>query len=106
MNKTEQKRDVFIAIADPTRRKLIRLLASAEELPLHDLTEHFQMGRTAVSKHLAILKEADLVSNRKSGRETRYRLNPEPLEEVKDWLSFYEQFWNEKAKRLRKLLEE
>lgn len=106
MNKTEQKRDVFIAIADPTRRKLIRLLANAEEMPLHDLTEHFQMGRTAVSKHLAILKEADLVSHRKSGRETRYRLNPEPLQEVKDWLSFYEQFWNDKAKILRRILEE
>ncbi|WP_026908790.1 ArsR/SmtB family transcription factor [Paucisalibacillus globulus] len=106
MNSTDQKRDVFIAIADPTRRKLIHLLADVEELPLHELTIQFQMGRTAVSKHLSILKEADLVTNRKIGRETRYRLNPAPLQEVKDWLSFYEKFWNEKALLLKNILEE
>ena len=106
MNTTDQKHDVFVAIADPTRRKLIRLLAGAEELPLHELTPHFQMGRTAVSKHLAILKEADLVFNRKTGRETKYRLNPAPLQEVKDWLSFYEEFWNERAMLLKEILED
>lgn len=106
LNNTYQERDVFIAIADPTRRKLIRLLADAEELPLHELTTQFQMGRTAVSKHLAILKEADLVTNRKLGRETRYRLNAAPLQEVKDWLSFYENFWNERAIILKNILEE
>ncbi|WP_085993392.1 ArsR/SmtB family transcription factor [Oceanobacillus senegalensis] len=106
MNNTHQKRDVFVAIADPTRRKLIRLLADSEELPLHELTAQFQMGRTAVSKHLTILKEADLVTNRRLGRETRYRLNPAPLKEVKDWLSFYEKFWNERAVLLKNLLEE
>ena len=64
------------------------------------------MGRTAVSKHLAILKEADLVTNRKLGRETRYRLNAAPLQEVKDWLSFYEEFWSERAILLKNILEE
>lgn len=106
MNKTKQKRDVFVAIADPTRRKLIRLLADEEELPLHELTAHFQIGRTAVSKHLTILREADLVENRKLGRETRYRLNPAPLEEVKDWLSFYDKFWRDRAVLLKNILEE
>lgn len=106
LNSTDQKRDVFVAIADPTRRKLIRLLAEGEELPLHELTNQFQMGRTAVSKHLTILKEAELVTNRKIGRETRYRLNPEPLQEVKDWLAFYEKFWNERAILLKNILEE
>jgi DNA-binding transcriptional ArsR family regulator len=103
---TYQKHDVYVAIADPTRRKIIRLLADAEELPLHQLTAQFQMGRTAVSKHLAILKEADLVTNHKLGRETRYRLNPAPLQEVKDWLSFYENFWNDRAKILKTILED
>ena len=106
MNNTEQRRDVFVAIADPTRRKLIRILADAEELPLHELTNQFKMGRTAVSKHLAILKEADLVINRKQGRETRYRLNAAPLHEIKDWLAYYEQFWNERALILKNILEE
>ncbi|AOV06864.1 ArsR/SmtB family transcription factor [Sporosarcina ureilytica] len=106
MNSTVQKRDVYIAIADPTRRKLIHLLAESEELPLYELTPHFEIGRTAVSKHLAILREADLVTNRKVGRETRYQLNAAPLQEVKDWLSFYEKFWNERAAILKNILEE
>jgi DNA-binding transcriptional ArsR family regulator len=62
-------------------------------------------NRTAASKHLAILKAADLVIDRKMGRETRYRLNVDPLEEVKDWVSFYEKFWNERAALLKNLLE-
>lgn len=99
-------RDVFDAIADPTRRRLIRLLAEAEEIPLHELTEQFPMGRTAVSKHLTILKEAGLVADRKVGRETRYRLNASPLREVQDWVAHYSKFWNENLRRLSRLLEE
>ncbi|MFC7686233.1 ArsR/SmtB family transcription factor [Ureibacillus sp. GCM10028918] len=106
MNDKNQDRDVFTAIADPTRRTLLRLLADAEELPLHELTPHFQMGRTAVSKHLAILREAGLVADRKVGRETRYRLNAAPLQEIKDWVSFYEKFWYEKVALLKDLLGE
>ncbi|WP_082232825.1 ArsR/SmtB family transcription factor [Halobacillus massiliensis] len=106
MNQTQRERDVFVAIADPTRRKLIRLLAESDELPLYELTTHFQMGRTAVSKHLTILKKANLVVDRKKGRETRFKLNPEPLQEVKDWLAFYEKFWNESAAKLKSILEE
>lgn len=101
LNENKQERDVYIAIADPTRRELLRLLADAEELPLHELTSHFNMGRTAVSKHLTILKEAQLVTDRKVGRETRYRLNAAPLQEIQDWVSFYEKFWNEKVMLLK-----
>ncbi|MBS4175063.1 metalloregulator ArsR/SmtB family transcription factor [Bacillus sp. FJAT-49736] len=106
MSEKQNERDVYIAIADPTRRKLLRLLADVEELPLHELTSQFQMGRTAVSKHLAILKEVGLVADRKVGRETRYRLNAAPLKEIKDWVSFYEKFWNDRIVLLKKLLEE
>ena len=106
MNEKSQVRDVYDAIADPTRRKLLRMLADVEELPLHEITVHFQMGRTAVSKHLAILKDADLVIARKVGRETRYRLNPTPLKEIQDWVSFYEGFWKERIAKLNLLLEE
>jgi len=106
LNEKSQVRDVYDAIADPTRRKLLRMLADVEELPLHEITVHFQMGRTAVSKHLAILKEADLVIARKVGRETRYRLNPTPLKEVQDWVSFYEGFWKDRIAKLNLLLEE
>lgn len=105
---TEKKtdRDVYEAVADPTRRKLLRLLADAEELPLYKLTAQFEMGRTAVSKHLTTLKEAGLVKDRKVGRETRYRINAAPLKEIKDWVSFYEKFWTERVTHLKKMLEE
>ncbi|QSO46721.1 ArsR/SmtB family transcription factor [Alicyclobacillus mengziensis] len=106
MNDTNQVRDVYVAVADPTRRELLRLLADADELPLHDLTVHFPMGRTAVSKHLAILKDADLVTHRRVGRETRYRLNPAPLKQIQDWLAFYSKFWTTNMLRLNQLLEE
>lgn len=99
-------RDVYSAVADPTRRRLLHLLADADELPLHEMTARFGMGRTAVSKHLAILKEAGLVVDRKVGRETRYHLNPAPLREIQAWVSFYERFWSERIDRLKELLEE
>ncbi|MED0680932.1 metalloregulator ArsR/SmtB family transcription factor [Aneurinibacillus thermoaerophilus] len=106
MSENNPLRDVFDAIADPTRRRLIRLLAEAGELPLHRLTESFPMGRTAVSKHLRILKEAGLVVDRKVGRETRYRLNALPLKEIQDWVAFYSVFWSANMSRLNQFLEE
>ncbi|MFG0214633.1 ArsR/SmtB family transcription factor [Brevibacillus porteri] len=106
MSENNQLRDVFAAIADPTRRRLIHLLAEAEELPLHELTSQFPMGRTAVSKHLTILKEAGLVLDRKVGRETRFRLNASPLKEIQDWVAFYSKYWSMNMLRLNHLLEE
>jgi DNA-binding transcriptional ArsR family regulator len=106
VSENNQLRDVFDAIADPTRRRLIRLLAEAKEIPLHELTTQFQMGRTAVSKHLTILKEAGLVLDRKVGRETLFRLNVAPLREIQDWVAFYSKFWSANFLRLNQLLEE
>ncbi|MDG0792206.1 metalloregulator ArsR/SmtB family transcription factor [Cohnella ginsengisoli] len=106
MSDKNQLRDVFDAIADPARRRLIRLLAEAEEIPLHELTEQFSMCRTTVSKHLTILKDAGLVVYRKVGRETRYRLNASPLREVQDWVAHHSKFWNGNLRRLSQLLEE
>jgi DNA-binding transcriptional ArsR family regulator len=99
-------RDVYSAVADPTRRQLLRMLADADELSLHEMTAAFAMGRTAVSKHLAVLKEAGLVVDRKVGRETRYRLNAAPLREIQEWISFYDRFWADRIDRLKALLEE
>lgn len=102
----EAERDVFTAIADANRRKILRLLADMEEMPLHELTMHFDIGRTAVSKHLTILKEARLVTSRKVGRETRYRLSAKPLKEVRNWVAFYENFWSERLVNLNDVLEQ
>jgi DNA-binding transcriptional ArsR family regulator len=99
-----QKHDIFQAIADPSRRKMLRLLAD-KELPVTVISTHFPMSRTAVSKHLRILSETKLVSVEKVGRETRYRLQPEALREVQQWLSFYEQFWDNKLSMLKHLVE-
>ncbi|QJC53739.1 helix-turn-helix transcriptional regulator [Paenibacillus albicereus] len=104
MSANGPQRDVFEAIADPTRRRLIQMLAAKEEIPLHELTAPFAMGRTAVSKHLAILKEAGLVVDRKVGRETRFRLNAAPLREVQDWAAYTSTFWSANMARLNQLL--
>ncbi|MED3761660.1 metalloregulator ArsR/SmtB family transcription factor [Peribacillus frigoritolerans] len=99
-----EKHDVFQAIADPTRRKVLQLLAEGD-LPISEITSHFSMSRTAIAKHLHILAEAELVSGRKVGREKRFRLQPEPLAELKQWLSFYDQFWDNKLSILKHVIE-
>lgn len=99
------KHDVFQAIADPTRRELLSLLAD-KEMPVTVISGHFPISRTAVSKHLHILEEAGLVSERKVGRETRYMLQPEPLLELKKWLSYYDRFWDNKLAVLKRIVEE
>lgn len=106
MKEKSTTRDVYDAVADPSRRKILDLLANVAEMPLHELTVHFQIGRTAVSKHLTILKDAGLVISRKVGRETRYRLNAAPLQEIQDWVTYYTKFWNEKIMLLHQLLQE
>ncbi|MDT2262902.1 metalloregulator ArsR/SmtB family transcription factor [Paenibacillus larvae] len=98
------KHDVFQAIADPTRRQLLKLLGE-QEMSVTVISRHFPMSRTAVSKHLRVLADAGLVKDRKVGRETRYRLEPEPLLELKRWLSYYEQYWDNKLSVLKHLVE-
>ncbi|MFS0820447.1 ArsR/SmtB family transcription factor [Bacillus sp. 1P02SD] len=104
MAESAQKYDVFQAIADPTRREVLRLL-SKKELPISEITSHFSMSRTAVAKHLHILSEANLVSGQKVGREKRYRLQPESFSELHEWLSYFDQFWNNKLSMLKHIAE-
>ncbi|WP_134687552.1 ArsR/SmtB family transcription factor [Brevibacillus migulae] len=98
------KHDVFQAIADPTRRRMLTLLAD-KEMPIAAISECFPITRTAVNKHLHVLSDAGLVSSKKVGRETRYRLQPEPLIEIKQWLDFFEQYWDEKLLALKMFVE-
>ncbi|MBS4207041.1 metalloregulator ArsR/SmtB family transcription factor [Bacillus sp. FJAT-50079] len=100
MTAPARKYDVFQAIADPTRRKVLRLL-SEKELAVSEITSHFSISRTAIAKHLHILTEAELVRGRKVGRERRYCLQPEPLTELQQWLSYYERFWENKLSKLK-----
>jgi len=96
--------NVFNAIADPTRRALIDLLGDREQ-PVSSLCEKFEMTQPAISQHLRVLRTAGLVDERRSGRQRIYRLNPEPLKEVSDWVNKYEHFWQKKLEALGQFLE-
>lgn len=91
---------LFHAIADPTRRGLIALLAMAEQ-PVNRLAEPFAMSRPAISQHLRILREARLVTERKLGRERYYRLEAAPLRAVSEWVGQYDRFWREQPSSRR-----
>ncbi|MFT9847758.1 ArsR/SmtB family transcription factor [Aneurinibacillus sp. REN35] len=98
------KHDVFQAIADPTRRRLLKLLAD-KEMPIAAIAECFPLSRTAINKHLHVLSDAGLVSSQKVGRETRYKLQPDPLVELKHWLSFFERYWENRLSALKEYVE-
>ncbi|UOQ84567.1 ArsR/SmtB family transcription factor [Gracilibacillus salinarum] len=101
---TAATQEVFQAIADPTRREVLRLLADKERT-ISEMTTHFPVSRTAVVKHLQVLSEAQLISGEKRGREKVYRIHAEPLEEVSQWLSYFEQFWQNKLSLLQHIVE-
>lgn len=100
----EAGHDVFQAIADPTRRSLLKLLAN-KEMSIASITDCYPISRTAVNKHLQVLSDAQLVSSQKVGRETRYKLQPEPLLELQDWLAFFEGYWANKLFALKEYVE-
>jgi DNA-binding transcriptional ArsR family regulator len=79
--------DVFAALADPTRRQVVRSLAGREAVTASGLAGELPMTRQAIAKHLAALERAGLVAPRREGRETRYRLTPEPLEQAIAWMT-------------------
>jgi DNA-binding transcriptional ArsR family regulator len=92
--------DSFDAIADPTRRKLIELLTEGER-PAGELAAQFDISFPAISQQLRILSEAGLVQARREGRKQVYRLNPESLDPVAEWLTQYAtNFWKKKLNRL------
>ncbi len=97
--------DVFQAIADPTRREIIDLLAG-QSMPVNDVAEKFEMSRPAVSKHIKILNECGLVVIRKEGRKRYCRADTRKLQEVMEWANRYRKFWNEKLDALEALLAE
>jgi len=101
----QSKHDVFQAIADPNRRKLLKLLMN-KEMPIADITKNFTISRTAVNKHLHVLSDTGLLRSRKVGRETRYTFHPEPLDELKEWLAFFDQYWDDKLTALKEYVED
>lgn len=96
--------DVFSALADSNRRKILMMLAE-RELTVNSISEEFKFSRPAVSKHLKILLKTNLVSSRQEGRERYYNINVEPLNEVRDWMKFYDKFWDKKLQSLKNYVE-
>jgi DNA-binding transcriptional ArsR family regulator len=93
---------IFSGLADPTRLRIIELLAEHTELPAGEIAEHFDMTRAGVSRHLRSLEDAGFVTVRLEAQRRLYRLNPEPFAEIDRWLNPYRQFWGAKFAALRK----
>ena len=104
MRAAEQERSVFRAIADPTRRAILDRLRRGPA-PVNELASAFSQSRPAISKHLRILREAHVVSEERSGRERFYRLEPDQLREIADWILPYRAFWQASLGNLKTYLE-
>jgi DNA-binding transcriptional ArsR family regulator len=96
---------VFRALADPSRRAILERLTRGEAA-VKDITARFDISQPAVSQHLAALRKAGLVSERRDGRLVYYRVDPKGLRPLIDWLTHYQAFWPERLNRLHALLEE
>jgi DNA-binding transcriptional ArsR family regulator len=97
------RRDVFQAIADPTRRAIIALIALQAMTP-NALAEHFDTSRQAVSKHLKILTECQLVKQEQAGREIYYKLNTAKMKEIDKWLEQFRKIWENRFNELDHVL--
>ena len=99
------RRDVFQAIADPTRRAIIMLLAVGALTP-NSIAEHFNSSRQAVSKHLQILSECEIVRQEQQGREIHYHLNADKMKEIEKWLMQFKQLLTQRFDQLDDVLEQ
>jgi DNA-binding transcriptional ArsR family regulator len=97
--------DAFNAIAEPQRRAIVQLLASGER-SVGDIARMLQMEQPQTSKHLAVLKEVELVEVRSQGKQRLYKLHSQALQPIHDWVSSFEHLWNERLDRLEQYLEE
>lgn len=99
------RRDVFQAIADPTRRAIIMLLAVGAMTP-NAIADHFNSSRQAVSKHLQILTECELVQQEQQGREINYHLNVDKMKDIEKWLEQFKQLLTQRFDQLDTVLEQ
>lgn len=97
--------DPFNAVAEPKRREILELLGTSE-LSVNDIVERLGWPQPMVSKHLGVLKQVGLVSERREGRQRLYRVNAEQLKPIYDWVAPFERYWNERFDRLDEVLQE
>ncbi len=98
--------DVFAAIAQPTRRSILEMLATGGQLTVSDISSRFRVSPPAISQHLKILREARLVRMHKHRQQRIYQINPEAVHQVEDWARQVEALWSERFERLEALLME
>ena len=100
---TKMRRDIFQAIADPTRRAIITLIALQAMTP-NSLAEHFDITRQAVSKHIKILTECQIINQKQQGREIYYKLEIEKMKEIDKWLNQFRKIWESRFNQLDQVL--
>jgi DNA-binding transcriptional ArsR family regulator len=101
----EIRRDVFQAIADPTRRAILALVALQAMTP-GAIAENFDSSRQTISKHIQILNECELLHQTQSGREIHYHFNPQKMKEIADWVEPYRKMWEGRLTAIDDLLNE
>jgi len=99
----KKRRDVFQAIADPTRREILGLLAN-EPLNLNSITENFEMSRPAISQHIKVLDESGLVDIRNKGRKRFCYIRPQKIKKVEEWLEQFKELWEDRFNQLDQTL--
>lgn len=99
-----QTQNAFRALADPTRRDIVHLLAS-RDMTIGQLTDQFDMTRAAVKKHLTVLSDGGLITVKARGRERINRLEPKGMAPVLDWLRYFDQFWDDRLNSLKEAIE-
>jgi len=97
------RRDVFQAIADPTRRAIIGLIALHAMTP-NAIAEHFESSRQAISKHIKILTECEIIQPEQSGREIYYHFNTAKMKEVDEWIEQFRKMWDDRFNQLDTVL--
>jgi DNA-binding transcriptional ArsR family regulator len=101
----ERAMAVFAALGDPTRARIVQLLAVAHELRLSDLVEEFDSARQTVTRHLDVLGDAGVTTTQRRGRERYTSLSEDAFDPVRDWLKRYDRFWDERLEELKTLVE-
>lgn len=99
------RRDVFQAIADPTRRAIITLVAAHAMTP-GAIAENFESARQTISKHIQILTECEILKQEQQGREIYYHLNPQKMKEISDFIEPFRQLWEERFNKLENILQQ
>ena len=97
--------DIFSALADPTRRKILEMLAHEGQLSATEITKRFHLSPPAISQHLKVLREARLVEVEKRAQQRIYRINPDAMLELEDWARQINDLWNQRFDALDKVLE-